>query len=155
MSTNKFLILKTDDAKDLPLPSRATPGSSGLDLYAKVTQPVTIYPGQIEIIYTGVKLIIPRFHEIQVRPRGGLAYNHGISIVNSPGTVDEDYRGEICVILVNLNPNSPFVVNRGDRIAQMVLCPVSTQDPAETSQDLFDAYTKTVRGEGRLGSTGI
>lgn len=153
MDNNSFLIIRTDDAQDLPLPSRKSEGASGLDLYANVTRPITLFTGGYSPIPTGIKLVIPKNHEVQIRGRSGLAAKHGVGIVNGPGTIDEDFRGELKAIVIN-HGRDPFVINRGDRIAQIVLCPVSSMNPVEVTQETFDMYS-TERGEGELGSTGV
>jgi dUTP pyrophosphatase len=108
----------------LPLPARATPGSAGMDLRAAVSQPVILAPGARALVPCGIALAIPEGWEGQVRPRSGLAWRHGVTVLNSPGTIDSDYRGELLVPLVNLGGEA-FTVARGDRIAQLVLAPVS------------------------------
>ncbi|MBN8551511.1 MAG: dUTP diphosphatase [Caulobacterales bacterium] len=134
----------------LPLPSYETEGSAGLDLRAAVAedQPVTLQPGGRALIPTGLTIALPADHEAQVRPRSGLALKFGITCLNSPGTIDADYRGEVGVILANLG-SEPFVVRRGDRIAQMVVAPV-TRGTFEEVQTLDE----TGRGTGGFGSTG-
>ncbi len=135
-------------AEGLPLPSRATRHAAGLDLSAAVAAPLTLAPGQRALVPTGFVWEIPEGFEGQVRPRSGLAIKHGLSLLNSPGTVDSDYRGEVCVILCNLG-TEPFVVERGMRVAQLVLAPVSALDPEEVVE-----LTDTDRGEGGFGHTG-
>jgi dUTP pyrophosphatase len=132
----------------LPLPSRATAGSAGLDLCAAVLEPLTLAPGERALIPTGFVWEIPPGHEGQVRPRSGLAIKHGLSLLNAPGTVDSDYRGEVCVILCNLG-REPFTVERGARIAQMVVAPVAAAVPVEVHE-----VTETARGAGGFGHTG-
>lgn len=128
-------------------PAYATDGSAGADLRAFIESEVELGPGERSMIPTGVRLEIPAGYEGQVRPRSGLAAKHGITMVNAPGTIDSDYRGEIRVILVNLS-DTPYVVHRGDRIAQLVIAPV-LQVTFETT-----AVNTTTRGEGGFGSTG-
>jgi len=135
--------------RGLPLPAYASEGASGMDIRACVEAPVTLNPGDIRLIPTGFAVAIPTGFEGQIRPRSGLALNHGIGMVNSPGTIDADYRGEVGIILVNWG-NAPFVVKRGDRIAQMVISRVCRADVRET-EDL-DA---TLRGEGGFGHSGV
>ncbi len=135
--------------RGLPLPAYASEGASGMDIRACVEAPVTLNPGDIRLIPTGFAVAIPTGCEGQIRPRSGLALNHGIGMVNSPGTIDADYRGEVGIILVNWG-NAPFVVKRGDRIAQMVVSSVCRADVRET-EDL-DA---TLRGEGGFGHSGV
>lgn len=132
----------------LPLPSRATAGSAGLDLCAAVQEPLTLAPGERALIPTGFVWEIPPGHEGQVRPRSGLAIRHGLSLLNAPGTVDSDYRGEVCVILCNLG-REPFTVERGTRIAQMVVAPVAAAVPVEVHE-----VTETARGARGFGHTG-
>lgn len=136
-------------AAGLPLPERASPGSAGLDLRAAVDRPLTIEPGGRELVPTGLVLELPPGHEGQVRPRSGLAVRHGVGLLNSPGTVDSDYRGEVRVLLVNLGSES-FVCRRGDRIAQLVVAPVT-----EVSLEEAESVSETERGEGGFGSSGV
>ena len=133
----------------LPLPEPATEHSAGVDLRAAVTEPVKIEPGARALVPAGIKVAIPRGYEWQVRPRSGLALKHGITVLNSPGTIDADYRGPVGVILVNLGENT-YTVNRGDRIAQAVLSAVEPVAMKETA-----SLTETERGEGGFGHTGI
>ena len=132
----------------LPLPSYATAGAAGMDLLAAVTDPVTIAPGQRALIPTGLAIALPPGHELQVRPRSGLALRHGIVLPNSPGTIDEDYRGELGVIVLNTG-DAPFVVERGMRIAQAVLAPVLRAVWEEAA-----VLDSTERDAGGFGSTG-
>lgn len=133
----------------LPLPSYQTADASGLDLHAAVGEPVSIAPGGIAIVPTGLKVAVPPGYEAQVRPRSGLALKHGITIPNSPGTVDADYRGEVCVIMLNAG-SAPFTVNRGDRIAQMVIAPV-----VQAGLRVVAELPGTARAEGGFGHTGV
>ena len=130
------------------LPSYATINSAGVDLKAFLDKPMELKPLERKIIRTGIKLALPEGFEAQVRPRSGLAAKHGISILNSPGTIDSDYRGEIGVILVNLS-NQTFTVNRGDRIAQLVLAKYE-----KINWKIIKELPKTNRGFGGFGSTG-
>ena len=132
-----------------PLPGYASEGASGMDIRACVEAPVTLDPGRIILIPTGLAVSIPTGYEIQVRPRSGLALKHGIGMVNSPGTIDSDYRGEIGIILINWG-EVPFVVRMGDRIAQMVLSKVYRADLQRVGK--LDA---TKRGEGGFGHSGV
>ena len=132
----------------LPLPSRATPGSAGLDLRAAVDGPIILEPGARALVPTGFIWEIPVGFEGQVRPRSGLALKHGLGLLNSPGTVDSDYRGEVCVVLCNLGAE-PFTVERGARIAQMVVAPVAAVETAEVAE-----VSETPRGAGGFGHTG-
>ena len=134
---------------DIPLPKYATEGSSGLDLRAAVEDKVIIPKGKFALVPTNIKVEIPEGFEIQVRPRSGLAAQHGIGLLNSPGTIDSDYRGEIKVILFNFGEED-FVINRGDRIAQMVLSKVYKIEFIET-----DELNNSHRGEGGFGHTGL
>ena len=136
-------------SKDVALPKYETEGSSGLDLAANTDKQIKILPGKSEIIPTGLAVAIPKNFEIQIRPRSGLAAKNQISVLNTPGTIDADYRGELKVILINLS-NKVFVVEKGLRIAQMVLCPVVKATLKEVTELEY-----TERGSGGLGSTGI
>ena len=132
-----------------PLPEYATPLSAGLDLRANLEQPVTLAPLERALIPTGLRIALPEGYEAQVRPRSGLAARHGLTLLNSPGTIDADYRGEISVILVNLS-HEPFVVNDGDRIAQLV---VARHEQVQWS--LVEELAPTQRGEGGFGHSGV
>ena len=143
----KILIKRL--SKDVALPKYETEGSSGLDLAAYTDKQIKILPGKSEIIPTGLAVAIPKNFEIQIRPRSGLAVKSQISVLNTPGTIDADYRGELKVILINLS-NKVFVVEKGLRIAQMVLCPVVRATLKEVTE-----LENTERGSGGLGSTGI
>jgi len=134
--------------EDLPLPEAATALSAGVDLLAAVDAPVTLAPGERTVIPTGLTIALPAGYEAQVRPRSGLAVKNGLAVLNSPGTIDADYRGEVGVILINLG-REPFAVERGMRIAQMVVAPV-TQIAWESTGEL----PGTARGAGGFGSTG-
>ena len=142
----KILVKKFD--KNVKLPTYKTSGSSGMDLMAHIKNKKTINPGKTLIIPTGIAVKIPKDYEIQIRPRSGLAAKKGISILNTPGTVDSDYRGEIKIILINFSKKS-FIVKSGDRIAQMILCPVAKGKIKEVKN-----LPRTVRGKGGFGSTG-
>ena len=134
---------------DLPLPSYATTQSAGLDLMAAVQGEVTLAPGARQLIPTGLAIALPAGFEAQVRPRSGLALKHGITVLNSPGTIDADYRGEVQVLLIN-HGEAPFVIKRGDRIAQMVVAPVT-----QIAWKPMTQLDETERGSGGYGSTGI
>jgi dUTP pyrophosphatase len=136
---------------DLPLPSFATRGSAGADLSAAVEKDLVIAPGDRALIPTGFAVAIPEGYEGQIRPRSGLALRHGITLPNSPGTIDSDYRGELQVILQNMGDAS-FVVRRGDRIAQLVISPVVR--PSFLEVDQSEALGETDRGDGGFGHTG-
>ena len=142
----KILVKKFD--KNIKLPDYKTSGSSGMDLMAYIKNKITINPGKTVIIPTGIAVAIPKKYEIQIRPRSGLAAKKGITVLNTPGTIDADYRGEIKIILINLSTKS-FVVKSGDRIAQMILCPVAKGRLKEVKN-----LPKTIRGKGGFGSTG-
>jgi len=141
-------VFRHPHAADLPLPSYQTEGSSGMDLLAAVDKPVEIAPGRLVLIPTGLSIALPIGYEFQVRPRSGLALRHGLAVLNSPGTVDADYRGEIQVILANLG-ESPFTVTRGMRIAQMVLARVDL-----CRWVTVESLPDTNRGAGGFGHTG-
>lgn len=144
----RVAVVRLDHARDLPLPAYASAGAAGLDLLAAVSDPVTIAPGARALIPTGLTIALPPGYELQVRPRSGLALRHGIVLPNAPGTIDEDYRGEIGVIVMNAGSEA-FTVTRGMRIAQAVLAPVVRLEWAEVAS--LDA---TARGAGGFGSTG-
>ena len=136
-------------SKEDPLPKYETNGSSGLDLAAFIDKNIEIKPGKSEMIPTGLTVAIPKNFEIQIRPRSGLAAKNQISVLNTPGTIDSDYRGELKVILINLS-DKIFIVEKGLRIAQMVLCPVVKAKLKEVN-----SLDDTARGSGGFGSTGI
>lgn len=138
-----------DHARDLPLPRYMTKGAAGMDLYAAVPDSEIIEQGQVKMIPTGLKVAVPPGYEAQIRPRSGLAVSKGIGLLNSPGTVDSDYRGEIMAILINLG-NEPFLVSRGERIAQMVISPVPRVRLVKVAE-----LPPTDRGDGGFGHTGI
>ena len=142
----KILVKKFD--KNIKLPTYKTYGSSGMDLVAYIKNKITINPGKTAIVPTGIAVAVPKNYEIQIRPRSGLAAKKSISVLNTPGTIDSDYRGEIKIILINLSKKS-FVVKSGDRVAQMILCPVVKGKLWEVKN-----LPKTVRGKGGFGSTG-
>ena len=141
--------VKITNSSRWDVPAYATEGSAGVDLRANIDEPVTIAPLRRVIVPTGLRIALPKGTEAQVRPRSGLAAKHGITVLNTPGTIDADYRGEVGVILVNLS-DTEFVVNPGERIAQMILARYERFD-WEVVEELDD----TVRGEGGLGSTGM
>ena len=142
----KILIKRL--SKEVSLPKYETSGSSGMDLAANIDANINIDPGKTAIIPTGLALSIPKGFEVQIRPRSGLAAKQKISVLNTPGTIDADYRGEIKVILINLGPE-PFKVEKGLRIAQMVVCPIVQAQLKEV-----DDLSETERGKGGFGSTG-
>ncbi|HTE20869.1 MAG TPA: dUTP diphosphatase [Armatimonadota bacterium] len=141
-------IRREPGCEDLPLPAYATAGSAGVDLCAAVAEEVTLAPGERRLVSTGLRMALPPGYEAQVRPRSGLALRHGIGMVNSPGTIDADYRGVIQVLLINWG-QEPFTVRRGDRIAQMVVAPVTQVAWSEVAE-----LSGTERGEGGFGHTG-
>ena len=141
-------VRRLPHAEGLPLPSYATEGAAGVDLLAAVATPLVIPPGGRALVPTGLCLAIPPGYEIQVRPRSGLALKHGITLPNTPGTIDEDYRGELGVILLNTG-TEPFTVERGARIAQAVLAPV-----VRLAWEEVAALPPSARGTGGFGSTG-
>jgi len=144
----KVRIRRLPAARDLPLPSHASPGSAGFDLRAAVEGELVLRPGERLLVPTGIVLEIPPGWEGQVRPRSGLALRQGLSIVNAPGTIDSDYRGEVGVILINLG-DAPCGLKRGDRIAQLV---ISRVEPIEWEE--ADSLESSGRGDGGFGSTG-
>ncbi len=135
--------------KNIKLPAYKTAGSSGMDLAAYIKKKIIINPKKTAIIPTGITIAIPKNYEIQIRPRSGLAAKNGISVLNTPGTIDSDYRGEIKVILINLSKKS-FKVKTGDRIAQMILCPIAKAKFKEVKK-----LPKTFRNKKGFGSTGV
>jgi dUTP pyrophosphatase len=149
MKSVQIQIKKAGHAENLPLPAYMSDSASGMDLLAAVETDVTVEPGQRVLVPTGVYVAIPEGCEGQVRPRSGLALNHGVTVLNTPGTIDADYRGEVGVILANLG-DQPFTVSRGDRIAQMVIAPVSRAILTET-----DTLPKSGRDKGGFGHTDI
>ena len=144
----KILIQRLPEAHDLPLPKYMSQGAAGMDLCAAVEGEVVLKPGEWQLIPTGLRVAIPPGYEGQIRPRSGLALQHGLSVVNAPGTVDSDYRGPVGVILINLG-NKPYTVQRGDRIAQLLISPVARPD-IELVEELED----TERSQGGFGHTG-
>ena len=149
MQNHKLLCLRLPHAKGLALPTYATEGAAAMDLVAAVSDPVVIEPLQRSLIPTGFCFAIPPGFEIQIRPRSGLALNYGLSLPNSPGTIDQDYRGEVKIIVVNLGTEN-FTVVRGMRIAQAVLAPVAKAVCEEVNE-----LPSTARAEGGFGSTGL
>lgn len=148
MTAIRVSVKRLPHNEDLPLPSYESASAAGMDLPAAVTADVTLQPGGRDLIATGLAVALPDGYEAQIRPRSGLAARNGVTVLNTPGTVDADYRGEVKVILVNLG-NEPFTVTRGMRVAQMVIAPV-VQATIEQVEDL----PETARGAGGFGSTG-
>ncbi len=142
----KVLIKKLDPTVELP--AYKTEGASGMDLMAFIDKPIELKPGKSCLVPTGLSVAFSKEYEIQIRPRSGLAAKNNISVLNTPGTIDSDYRGEIKVIIYN-HGNNDFTINNGDRIAQMILAPVVKMELEETNN-----LPETIRGEGGFGSTG-
>lgn len=139
----------TNRCHDIEPPSRASERAAGFDLRAAVETQTTLAPGTRALVPTGICMAIPPGYEAQIRPRSGLAVKHGVTLLNAPGTIDSDYRGEVAVLLIN-HGHEPFVVNRGDRIAQLVIAALA---PAELVE--VGALDATARGDGGFGSSGI
>ena len=148
MSDIKVKIKRLRTGADIDLPKYMTAHSAGMDLYADIDEAIDVQPMSRVLVDTGISIALPDGFEAQIRPRSGLAIKHGISLVNSPGTIDADYRGEIKVILINLG-NESFKIERGERIAQMVIHKVS-----RVEWDEVDSHDETERGEGGFGHTG-
>jgi dUTP pyrophosphatase len=142
-------VKRLNNNLDLPLPTYQSDGSSGLDLYAAVVEDLMLQPGDIRLIPTGLSISLPRGYEAQIRPRSGLALRYGLGLVNSPGTIDSDYRGEVGLIVINWGKGS-FTIKRGDRIAQMVISKVYRGVIQE-----IDEIDSTQRGNGGFGHSGI
>ena len=142
----KILIKKL--SSEVLIPKYETAGSSGMDLAAYIQKDVIINPGDKALVPTGLSLSVPQGYEVQIRPRSGLAAKSGITVLNTPGTIDSDYRGEIKIILINLSKDK-FIIKNGERIAQMVVCPIEQVTVKEVSE-----LTDTGRGMGGFGSTG-
>lgn len=145
----KVYFQRLEGSHDIELPSYETAGSAGMDLRAANPEPIQLKPGKRMLIPTGFKMALPEGYEAQIRPRSGLAYKNGITMLNSPGTIDSDYRGEVKVLAIN-HGDEPFIINHGDRIAQMVIAPINQISIEEISE-----LPSTVRGGGGFGSTGI
>ena len=142
----KILVKKSNP--NIELPSYKTNGASGMDLMASIEKPIKLEPGKSCLVPTGLSIAFPEKYEIQIRPRSGLAAKNNISVLNTPGTIDSDYRGEIKIILFN-HSNENFIINNNDRVAQMVLIPIMKMELEETNE-----LPKSIRGEGGFGSTG-
>ena len=149
LSRYRIMTIKIINKGHQPLPAYATPQSAGMDLRANLDSPIELLPMQRRLIPTGLYMALPEGFEAQVRPRSGLALKHGITVLNSPGTIDADYRGEVGVLLINLS-NEPFVINDGERIAQMV---IARHEQAEFS--IVEELDQTERGAGGYGHTGV
>jgi dUTP pyrophosphatase len=146
----RIAVVRLPHAEGLPLPAYETDGSAGMDLRAAVPEdsPLVLRPGDRVLAPTGLAMALPQGFEAQVRPRSGLAAKHGVTCLNTPGTIDSDYRGEVKVILINLGPDD-FVIRRGERIAQMIIAPV-----VQATWELTESLDETGRGAGGFGSTG-
>lgn len=142
-------IKKLENLGDLPLPKYETNGSAGMDLVAAIEENIILKPSEIKLIKTGIAIALERGYEAQIRPRSGLALKNGITVLNTPGTIDSDYRGEICVILIN-HSKVDFVINKGMRIAQMI---IAKHEHAEIK--IVENLDETLRGSGGFGSTGV
>jgi dUTP pyrophosphatase len=149
MNKVKVNIQKLPHGEDLALPRYETELAAGMDLRAAVDEPITLAPGERKLIPVGIAIALPAGYEAQVRPRSGLALKHGITCLNSPGTVDADYRGEIRIILINLG-QEPFTISRGERIAQMIIAPVTQGEWVEVN-----SLDETKRGADGFGSSGV
>lgn len=149
MKQPEVLFQKLDHAKDLQLPSYESGQAAGMDIRAALANSVELQPGKRALIPTGLKMALPRGYEAQIRPRSGLAYRHGVTMLNTPGTIDSDYRGEVKVLAVNLGEET-YTIRHGDRIAQMVIAPVT-----QVKVTLTESLMETERGEGGFGSTGL
>jgi len=148
MESVRVAIERLSGSEDLPLPRYMTDHAAGMDLVAAVQGDLVLPPGQRALVPTGIAIALPQGFEAQIRPRSGLALKHGVTLVNTPGTIDADYRGEIRVILIN-HGTEPFVVRRGDRIAQMIVAPV-----CRVRWDLQPGLPATERGDSGFGHTG-
>jgi len=149
LSDSLFIeIARAPGAGDIPLPSRQSAGAAGMDLHAALSEPLTLAPGAFAVLPTGIHIAVPPGFEAQARPRSGLAARHGIGMLNAPGTIDSDFRGEVKVILFNFG-SEPYTFHRGDRIAQVVICRVERAEWVER-----DRLAETSRGEGGFGHTG-
>ncbi len=146
--TIRFLRLHPSRDADIPLPTYMTPQSSGMDIFAAMITPMNLQPGDIATIPTGFAMAIPRGFEAQIRPRSGLAASYGVSVLNTPGTIDADYRGEVKVVLIN-HGRDTYTIKRGDRISQMVIQPICRAELAQV-----DSLDETARSTGGFGHTG-
>lgn len=149
MRTVKISIARDPDALDLPLPGYMSEGASGMDLAANVKEDVVLQPGEIKLISTGLSVAVPPGFEAQIRPRSGLALKHGITMVNTPGTIDSDYRGTVSLIVTNLG-KVPFTITRGLRLAQMVI-----QEVVKADITVVGSLSETKRAAGGFGHTGV
>ena len=149
MSSVSVAILRLPEGEGLPLPAYMSEHAAGADLCAAVSEDLTLLPGARALVPAGFAIALPEGYEAQVRPRSGLALRHGVTCLNSPGTIDADYRGPVCVVLANLG-SEPFVVRRGDRIAQLIVAPVS-----RARFTAVEELPETARAAGGFGSTGV
>lgn len=149
MNKIKILFKKLDHGRDVDLPSYESGEAAGMDVRAAVENPLVLKPGKRALIPTGFQMALPSGYEAQIRPRSGLAFKQGITMLNSPGTIDSDYRGEVKVLAINHGTES-FTINHGDRVAQMVISPVYQADV-----EIVDQLPESFRGEGGFGSTGV
>ena len=149
-ATVRIGVRRLPHGQDLPLPAYQTPGAAGIDLLAALPREakIVLEPGGRHLVQTGIALVIPQDYEAQVRPRSGLARDHGVTVLNAPGTIDSDYRGEVLVLLINLG-GEPFEIVRGERIAQLVVAPLARAELVEAAQ-----LTATARASDGFGSTG-
>ena len=147
--SDRFFIKRAAGASDLPLPRYMTKAAAGMDLHANIHTDIRLMPGDFKAIPAGIHIAMPKGFEAQIRPRSGLALKYGIGLVNAPGTIDADYRGEIHVILIN-HATEAYIIHRGDRIAQMVIAPVITPEFIEISE-----LPDTERGDGGFAHTGL
>ncbi|MGD8427823.1 MAG: dUTP diphosphatase [Balneolaceae bacterium] len=145
----KVEFKKLPHAEDLPLPSYESEFAAGMDIRAAIEESIELKPGMRKLIPTGLQMALPKGYEAQIRPRSGLAYRNGITMLNTPGTIDSDYRGELKVLAVNLGEES-YLIQHGDRLAQMVIAPVLQVDVIQV-----EALSETERGDGGFGSTGV
>jgi len=148
LKTIKILFKRKDGCEDIPIPAYATSGSSGMDLRADVEGEVALKPGEIKLISTGIYVSIPEGYEAEIRPRSGLALKHGVSLVNTPGTIDSDYRGLLSLIMIN-HGKDEFLIRRGDRVAQMVM-----KEVVKANIEVVEELDETVRSGGGFGHTG-
>ena len=141
-------IAREPGTEDIPLPQYESEHAAGMDVRAAVNEPLTLQPGERALVPTGLRIALPPGYEAQIRPRSGLAIKHGLTLLNTPGTIDADYRGEIRIIIANLG-HEPYTIARGHRIAQMIIAPVT-----RATWDVADSLENTSRGDGGFGSTG-
>ncbi|MBN2713793.1 MAG: dUTP diphosphatase [Planctomycetes bacterium] len=149
MESVKMLVTRDPGTEDIELPAYQSDGASGMDVRAAVDEDITLHPGDIKLIPSGLRLAVPVGYEVQVRPRSGLALKHGLTVPNTPGTIDADYRGPVGIILGNVS-REPFTISRGDRIAQLVV-----QKVIHAKVEIVEDLDATARGDGGFGSSGI